>query len=46
MIGGAARVSEGGVLVRKECRIVEPEPGRLAATDRSSGGLGEAEGND
>ena len=41
LIGGAARVSERGVLVRKEIAV---ESGRARATDRGSGGLGLAEG--
>ena len=41
LIGGAAWVSERGVLVRKEIAV---ESGRACATDRGSGGLGLAEG--
>ena len=43
MIGGAARVSERGVLVRKEIAV---ESGRARATDRGSGGLRLAEGTE
>ena len=41
---GAALVSEWGVLVRKESRRFAVESGRARATDRGSGGRGQAEG--
>ena len=44
LFGGGARVSEGGVFVRKECRIVESEGSQRLTGDRGSGGLGVAEG--
>ena len=43
LFGGGARVSEEGVFVRKECRIVESEGSQRMTGDRGSGGLGVAE---